>query len=84
MSFFISTLEEYYTGGLFLGVGNAITDGSIILIVLFSCLGIYGNEFFLDTLVPKSTLWEGSPELLGVDAMLIFGISVQVGTIALW
>jgi len=34
-SFYFCTLEEYYIGGLYLGVGNGVTDGSILLISLF-------------------------------------------------
>lgn len=46
MSFYFSTLEEYYIGGLFLGVGNGVTDGSVLLIFLFLFSGYYGNEVF--------------------------------------
>lgn len=46
MSFYFSTLEEYYIGGLFLGVGNGVTDGSVALIFLFLFSGYYGNDVF--------------------------------------
>jgi lipopolysaccharide export LptBFGC system permease protein LptF len=42
-SFHFSTLEEYYTGGLFLGPFNAISDGSIVYIVLNILMAIIGN-----------------------------------------
>ena len=45
-SFYFSTLEEYYTGGLFLGVGNGVTDGSAPIIALFIYCGLYGNNSF--------------------------------------
>ena len=48
-SFHFSTLEEYYTGGLFLGIGNGVTDASIILIGVFIYCGIAGSDFFTGT-----------------------------------
>jgi hypothetical protein len=44
-SFHFSTLEEYYTGGLFLGPGNGISDGSAGIISLFTLMGLFGNEW---------------------------------------
>lgn len=48
-SFHFSTLEEYYTGGLFLGIGNGVTDGSIVLIGMFIFCGVAGTEVFKNT-----------------------------------
>jgi len=45
-SFYFSTLEEYYTGGLFLGVGNGVTDGSLPIIAIFLYCGVAGNQIF--------------------------------------
>lgn len=42
-SFYFATLVEYYTGGLFLGLGNGVTDGSVPLIAIFFFSGIVGN-----------------------------------------
>lgn len=50
MSFYFSTLEEYYIGGLYLGVGNGVTDGSVIIIALFIYSGYAGNEFWKDNI----------------------------------
>lgn len=44
-SFHFSTLEEYYTGGLFLGPGNGISDGSVGIVGIFIVLGMFGNEW---------------------------------------
>jgi len=44
-SFHFCTLEEYYTGGLFLPPFNAISDGSIGFIGLFIYCGLFGNEW---------------------------------------
>lgn len=41
-AFHFSTLEEYYVGGLYLGVGNGVTDGSVALIALFAYCGYAG------------------------------------------
>lgn len=48
-SFYFCTLEEYYIGGLYLGVGNGVTDLSLFLISLFFICG-FNSEFFLQTL----------------------------------
>mmetsp|Transcript_12882 Transcript_12882/g.12775 ORF Transcript_12882/g.12775 Transcript_12882/m.12775 type:complete len:98 (+) Transcript_12882:489-782(+) len=46
MSYFNTILEEYYTGGLFLGLINPITDGSILLIGVYVYLGFFGSSEF--------------------------------------
>jgi hypothetical protein len=46
-SFYFSTLEEYYIGGLYLGIGNGVTDGSVLLIGLFLFTGYYGSQPWL-------------------------------------
>lgn len=46
LSFHLSTLEEYYTGGLYLGPCNGVTDGSVIIIVAFVTMGFIGNDFY--------------------------------------
>ncbi|CDW83660.1 UNKNOWN [Stylonychia lemnae] len=45
-AFHFSTLEEYYVGGLFLGVGNGVTDGSIVLIGVVTLCGVFGQSFW--------------------------------------
>ena len=45
-SFHFTTLEEYYTGGMFLGVGNAITDGSGPFITFMIYLGYMGPSHY--------------------------------------
>jgi len=49
-------LEEYYTGGLFLGPGNGISDGSFGVISVFIILGIYGNEWVLQPAFGKGSM----------------------------
>jgi ethanolaminephosphotransferase len=46
-SFYFSTLEEYYIGGLFLGPFNGVTDGSALVISIFVVTGILGNDIWL-------------------------------------
>jgi len=46
-SFYFSTLEEYYTGGLFLGPFNGVSDGSAGIIAIFIGMGFAGNGFWL-------------------------------------
>ena len=49
-SFYFSTLEEYYTGGLFLGPLNGVSDGSAGIIAIFIVMGFIGNSFWLNTI----------------------------------
>ena len=65
-SFHFSTLEEYYTGGLFLGPGNGISDGSVGIIGIFFLLGIFGNEW-------TSGIIFGSTRLVDV---IVFGVTL--------
>lgn len=45
-AFHFSTLEEYYTGGLFLGPLNGISDGSLGVILANIFVALFGNEMF--------------------------------------
>jgi hypothetical protein len=45
-AFYFTILEEYYTGGLYLGYINGVTDGSIVMVGLFTYLGLFGNSVF--------------------------------------
>ena len=45
-AFYFTILEEYYTGGLFLGVINGVTDGSLLIVGLFVYMGVAGNAIF--------------------------------------
>ena len=74
-SFHFSTLEEYYTGGLFLGPLNGISDGSAGVIGLFCVMGVFGNEFWIVDIV------EGIQ--LNAVVMAIVGIG-QVDIIGAW
>lgn len=42
--FYFTTLEEYYVGGLFLKVGNGVTDGSLPVIIGLIVLGFTGTD----------------------------------------
>ena len=42
-SFHFATLEEYYVGTLKLPPCNAVSDGSIMLILMYIITGILGN-----------------------------------------
>jgi hypothetical protein len=55
-SFHFSTLEEYYTGGLFLGPGNGISDGSAGVIGIFLALGFFGNDWVLKPINGPGTM----------------------------
>lgn len=76
-SFHFSTLEEYYTGGLFLGLGNFITDGSVLIIGLFIAEGVIGNDFWLTMVFPDKNLRLN-------DCLNISICCIQVSTMYLW
>lgn len=44
--FHFATLEEYYVGILRLPVCNGVSDGSVMMIILFIATGIFGNDFW--------------------------------------
>jgi hypothetical protein len=48
-AFQFATLEEYYVGGLYLGIGNGVTDASVVIIALFTFCGFAGTEIWKNT-----------------------------------
>lgn len=44
--FYVSTLEHFYVGSHFMGPGNMVTDGSVLVFVLFGSMGIWGNDYW--------------------------------------
>jgi hypothetical protein len=70
-TFHFSTLEEYYTGGLFLGPGNGISDGSLVIYILFIIMGMFGNEFWLWKIIDGSQ----PNEALRVVDLLVVGLT---------
>ena len=45
-AFHFTTLEEYYVGKLTLPMCNAVTDGSLLIILLYIVTSALGNEFW--------------------------------------
>lgn len=45
-AFHFTTLEEYYVGTLKLPVCNAVSDGSLLIILMYLITGILGNNFW--------------------------------------
>ena len=45
-AFHFTTLEEYYTGTLYLGPCNGVSDGSFVIVVASFITGIVGNNFW--------------------------------------
>ena len=79
--FHFATLEEYYVGGLFLPVGNAISDGSLLYFITMAVPGIFGNEFFVAEVFAKDHFYDGSPRLTAMNLMLAFSVTVQTITV---
>jgi len=67
----LCTLEEYYTGGLFLGPGNGVSDGSVAIFSLFIIMTFTGNHFWVLSIVGSFRI---------VDLFMFF---VQAGNIGL-
>lgn len=79
--FHFATLEEYYVGGLFLPVGNAISDGSLLYFITMSIPGIFGNECFVAEVFAKDHFYDGSPRLTAMNLILAFSVTVQTITV---
>lgn len=74
--FFFPILEEYYVGGIFFGVCNPITDGSVIGFFFFVYIACFGNSAMHLTLYKEGALWENSSAVTTMDAFLVFAICV--------
>lgn len=71
-TFYFSTLEEYYLGGLFLGVGNGVTDGSGTIFAILILMGFLGNDIMLKTII-----WD-----LKLNLIILYGVmAINVGHI---
>lgn len=63
-AFHFTTLEEFYVGTLKLPVCNAVSDGSLLIILLYLWTGIVGNDFWVMTICDGTWLdIEGIEEL---------------------
>ena len=75
--FHLTTLEEYYVGGLFLGFMNPVTDLSIFVYGLYLYMGFEGNAWFAKVGFKAGDLWKDSPVLTHVDLVKYFCFSVM-------
>ena len=76
--FYVSTLEHYYTANHFMGNGNMVTDGSVVVILLFAGLAYTGNDFFAESVNPSDdteTTWG----LLVTNFILLLGFVNVLG-----
>ncbi len=55
-AFHFATLEEYYTGTLYLPPMNGVSDGSFIIIIASIITGCFGNNFWLTPICDGSWL----------------------------
>ena len=69
-SFHFSTLEEYYTGGLFLGPFNGVTNGSAAVYLIFLIMTCVGNDFWRWPVANSGT----TSEVLLVDILVYFNV----------
>ena len=54
MGFYVSTLEHFYVGSHFMGPGNMVSDGSVLVFLLYGSMGVFGNEFWKEKLSKDS------------------------------
>ena len=73
-SFHFSTLEEYYTGGLFLPPMNGVTDGSAGVFLTFIVMTIFGNDFWIWPVANAGT----PSEIRFVDIMVVLLVIIQI------
>lgn len=78
-SFHFSTLEEYYTGGLFLGPFNGVTDGSAGVYFAFLIMAIAGNDFWVWPVANSGT----PNEILFVDLVVFINVIIQAVVIVM-
>lgn len=76
-SFHFSTLEEYYTGGLFLGPFNGVTDGSAAVYFTMFFMAIAGNDFWRWPVANSGT----PNEILLVDIMVFLNVIIQTAIV---
>ena len=62
LTFHMTTLEEYYVGELYLPVFNAVSDGSVWVVLFYLASAIWGNDIWVKNCADAS--WMG---LSGVD-----------------
>lgn len=71
-SFHFSTIEEYYTGGLDLGPGNGVSDGTAFVCGIFIIMGIFGNDWMLEPIFGE--IRYGDVSLAAVGLLAFFTI----------
>lgn len=76
-SFHFSTMEEYYTGGLYLGYFNGITDGSAGIIIVNWLMAIAGNGFWRWPVANSGT----ASEILLIDLIVFLNVIIQTVTV---
>jgi len=52
--FYVSTLEHFYVGSHFMGPGNMVSDGGVLVFFLFGSMGIWGNDYWKANLIESS------------------------------
>jgi len=70
-------IEEYYTGGLFLGPFNGVSDGSIILYTFFTIGAFLGNDTFNLIIFPNYNFRV-------TDVLALAIILLQIGNVSMW
>lgn len=70
--FYYATLEEYFVGGLFLPIINAVNEGVFLIIGICLFTGIVGSDFWLKDSVISGT----SNNIIMFYVMIASGVPV--------
>lgn len=69
-AFLFIVLEEYYKGYFKLGPGNAVSDGSALVVGAYLFTGIVGYEFWAQELVISGVTFRYSELIIGSQALI--------------
>jgi len=79
--FYFCTLQEYYQGGLFLPLGNAVSDGAVITIICLLIPVFFGSDFWITEVIAADALWMGSISLSIINLLTLGTIIFSVFTL---
>lgn len=83
-AFHFVTLEEYYSGFLYLPPFNGVSDGSIPIILLSILTGYYGNNMWATPLMDGTWLNFEGVTVLTYGQCAALGVSVACQLLAIY
>lgn len=77
-AFHFATLEEYYTGTLYLPPFNGVSDGSIVIVLAMFASGCATNAFWADEILGGEWLHLGNIQEITVGQLVLMVMFVGV------